>query len=140
MMNKSKSKKGVTLIELIVAMAIVAIIIASSSAAIVMGVKTFNRNFNTTIGQENLRQAMMKITKNVRNNASTVSITGTNVLTVGGKNYTVTSGSLTYNGQSLAQNITSIVANYTDTAKKTVVQIDLTSADGNTLSTQISLN
>jgi prepilin-type N-terminal cleavage/methylation domain-containing protein len=139
MMKKEKSRKGVTLIELIVAMAIVAIIIASSSAAIVMGLKTYNRNFSTTIGQQNLRQAMMKITKNVRNNASTVSITGTNVLTVGGKNYTVSSGSLTYNGQSLAQSMTSIAANYTDSSH-TIVQVDLTSSDGNTLSTQISLS
>jgi hypothetical protein len=104
-----------------------------------MGLNTYNRNFSTTIGQQNLRQAMMKITKNVRNNASTVSITGTNVLTVGGKNYTVSSGSLTYNGQSLAQSMTSIAANYTDSSH-TIVQVDLTSSDGNTLSTQISLS
>lgn len=133
-----KKNRGVTLVELIIAMAIVAVIIAASTATLLTGIKTYNRNFNDTVGQQNLRVAMMDISKQVRNNSGAAAVTGTGTLTVNGKNYAVSAGNLTYNGQTLAQNIASVRASYTD-AGHSVIQIDLTSADGNTLSTQISL-
>lgn len=139
MMKFTKNRKGMTLIELVIAAAIVGAIMMASITVLMTSIKTYNTNFNNTVGQQNLRSAMMTITKQVRNPNSTSAVTGSNVLTVNGKNFTVSSGSLQYNGQIYASNIASIKAGYTD-ASQTVIQVDLTASDGSTLSTQISLN
>jgi len=133
-----KNKRGITLIELIIAAAITGIVIAATTAILLAGVKTYNTNYNSTVSQQNLRSAMMKITKQVRSPANSVTITGTKVLTVNGQNFTISSGNLSYNGQVYASTISSIYADYTDSSH-TVIQVDLSTPDGNTLSTQIGL-
>jgi prepilin-type N-terminal cleavage/methylation domain-containing protein len=133
-----KNKKGITLIELIIAAAIAGIVIAASTAVLLTGVKTYNMNYNSTVGQQNLRSAMMSITKQVRNPANTVAVTDAKALTVNGQAFTVSSGTLKCGTQVYAYNIASIYADYTD-ATHTVIHVDLASPDGNTLSTQIAL-
>lgn len=134
------NKKGITLVELLLAMAILGVVVAVTFTVLTAGIKTYNLNYKSTVGQQELRSAMIKITKQVRNAASgSVAITGTKVLTVSSKDFTVSSGSLLYDGKTLAQNMASISADYTDTGHKTI-QVDLTTSDGNTLSTQIRVN
>jgi prepilin-type N-terminal cleavage/methylation domain-containing protein len=134
----AKGNRGITLVELLIAAAILAVVVSAAFTILLTSMKTYNMNFDSTVSQQNLRTAMMKITKEARNPANTVAITGTKVLTVNGKDYTASSGDLLYNGQAVAHNIASIRADYTD-AGHSVIQVDLTATDGNTLSTQISL-
>jgi prepilin-type N-terminal cleavage/methylation domain-containing protein len=134
----AKGNRGITLVELLIAAAILAVVVSAAFTILLTSMKTYNMNFDSTVSQQNLRTAMMKITKEARNPANTVTITGTKVLTVNGKDYTASSGDLLYNGQAVAHNIASIRADYTD-AGHSVIQVDLTATDGNTLSTQISL-
>jgi prepilin-type N-terminal cleavage/methylation domain-containing protein len=138
MRSHGKNKKGITLVELIIAAAIAGIVIAASTAVLLTGVKTYNMNYNSTVGQQNLRSAMMGITKQVRSPANTVAVTAAKELTINGQAFTVSSGTLKCGSQVYANNIASIYAGYTD-ATHTVIQVDLASPDGNTLSTQIGL-
>jgi prepilin-type N-terminal cleavage/methylation domain-containing protein len=138
-MRKTAGKtRGVTLVELIVAMAIVAVVVAASSSALMAGIKTYRMNVDSTVGQQSLRAAMMKISKQARDPGNAVAVTGSNALSVNGKSFTVASGNLLYDGKLYASHIASIRASYADASHR-VIQIDLVSTDGNTLSTQISL-
>lgn len=140
MANRDNRKKGMTLIELIIAMGLVAVIVAASFTVISTYSKTFTTGVTSSINMENLRSAMIQITKKVRNaGAGTVTITGTKVLTISSTNFSVSSGSLNYGSTVLAKNISSINADYTDSTH-TGIQVDLTSSDGNTLSAQIRVN
>jgi prepilin-type N-terminal cleavage/methylation domain-containing protein len=139
MMAKLKNRKGVTLVELLVALAILSLVAAGTITVLSSGLKTYTLNFNSTVGQQNLRAAMIKISKQARDPANTVAISSPKALTLNGKKFTVSSGVLMCNGVAYANNIASISADYTDATKK-VIQVDLTSADGGTLSTKISLD
>ena len=135
-----KNNKGVTLVELMLAAIIAGVVITAAFTIMSTSLKTYNMNYNSTVDQQNLRSAMITVTKKVRNAApGAVTITGTKVLTVGGNNFSTSSGQLMYNGQALANNISTANADYTDATHK-VVQVDLTSIGGNTLSTQIRVN
>lgn len=140
MKRMGNNKKGVTLIELIVVCAIAVIIISAASAVMVTGIKSYNANVTSTVSQQNLRTAMTKVTKLVRNApAGAVSITGSKVLTVSAKNFTVSGGMLMHGGAVIAENISAIQADYKDASHKTI-QVDLTAKDGTKLSTQIRVN
>lgn len=132
-------KRGITLIEVVIAAGLCAIVIAAAATVLTTGIKTYNLEFNSTVDQQSLRSAMITISKQMRNPSNTVAISGTNVLTVNSKNYTVSSDSLIYDGKTVAKNITAISADYTDSTHK-VIQVDLTSTGGNTLSTQTQVN
>jgi prepilin-type N-terminal cleavage/methylation domain-containing protein len=135
-----RNKKGMTLIELLLALAIVSVVMAAAFTILATGMKTYNIDKNSSIGQGSLRGAMITITKTVRKApAGAASITGIKVLTVSSKSFTIDSGNLKYGGVVIANNIASIYADYTD-ATHTVIQVDLTSTDGNTLSTQVRVN
>jgi type II secretory pathway pseudopilin PulG len=132
-------RKGITLIEVIIAAGISAIVLTAAIMVLTTGIKTYNLEFNSTVDQQGLRSAMITISKQVRSPSNTVAITGTKVLTVNSKNFSVSSGSLVYDSKIIAKNISAVSADYTDTTHK-VIQVDLTSAGGNTLSAQIQLN
>ena len=141
MKTRLQDKRGLTLMELLLAVTITVVILGTIYTVLITGIKTYNSDYSRTLGQQNLRIAMIKVTKQVRNAASgTVSITGAKVLTVSSKNFSVTSGNLLYGSAVFSSNISAISADYVAGTSSKVIQVDLTSADGNTLSTQIRVN
>lgn len=137
MKTRRMNNRGVTLVELIVAMAVAGVVIAAAYMILTSGIRTYNASLKSAAGQQNLRAAMMKISRDVRNAKSMPTVSG-GVLTVDGNSYEASSGELKHGGTVYAVNISSVTASYTD-ASKTVVQIELRSADGITLSTQIRI-
>lgn len=136
-----KNRKGITLVELVVAMAILSVIIAASVTVMVTGIKTYNKNLTDTMSQQNLRSAMVKVTRQVRNAPSgAVSVNGSKVLSVSSVSFTVASGKLLYGTTELASGMSSIKAAYVAGTSNKVVQVDLTAQDGTELSTQIRVN
>lgn len=138
MKRTAKNIKGITLVELLVGAAILSIIAAAAFTVLLTSMKAYNMNFDSAVSQQNLRAAMMRITKEARNPNNTVTITGTKVLTVNGKDFSASSGDLLWGGDTVAHSIASIHADYTDAARA-AIQVDLTATDGNTLSTRVSL-
>lgn len=138
-MKRTKiDKKGITLIELVIAAGICVIVMAAVYTLFTTSLKTYNAEYNGTVDQQNLRTAMMIITKDVRNPNNTVTV-ASNVLTVkrganAAYSYTVSSGKLMYGTAVVAYNIASVKAGV---VSGSIIQVDLTSAGGNTLSTQI---
>ncbi len=137
-MKTIRSQKGVTLIELILAVGLVAIIAGVAYTVLLTGVRTFNRNIESTNAQSGLRTAMMKITKlehsaaNVSATASSVTFTlssGTHVITASGNQ-------LKDNGNIIAQNVTAL----STTTSGKMLTVTLTSDNGATLTTQFYID
>jgi prepilin-type N-terminal cleavage/methylation domain-containing protein len=139
MIKRLKNNKGVTLIELLVAMAVLSLLAMGIITVLSSGLKTYSVNMESTQGQQSMRQAMIQVTKLVRDPAKTASVSS-GKLYVNGTVLSVASGKLKWGSVVFAgENIASIAAAYADVDKK-VIQVDLKSTDGGTLSTKISLN
>jgi prepilin-type N-terminal cleavage/methylation domain-containing protein len=132
------NKKGITLLELIIAVGLVAIIAGAAYTVLLTGVRTFNRNIDSTNAQSGLRTAMMKITKlehsagNVSATASSVTFTlssGTHVITASGNQ-------LKDNGNVIAQNVTAM----STTTSGKMLTVTLTGDNSATLTTQFYID
>lgn len=133
---RTSDKRGVTLVELMIAAAIAGVIIVTAAMVLSMGWKTFNMNYKSTLGQQSMREAMAKITKLVRNPDNDVAI-DSNGFMVNEKYFTVSDNNLYYGGNLYQDHIKAITVSYVG-GGNIVVQVDLTADDDNTLSTQIS--
>lgn len=129
------NRRGLTLIELVVTLAIAGVVMAAAATILVSGVRTYNLNLKSTQSQQSLRTAMMRITKEVRGAGKVEAAGGT--LTLDGNAFTVSGDMLRYKGNGYADNIKAIRAELKD--GNTVVEIVLTASDNNTLTTQINI-
>ncbi len=139
-MKTHMNHKGVTLLELIIAIGLVAIIAGAGYTVLLTGVKTFNTNVDSSTSQSGLRTAMMQITRNAKK-ATAVPAAGTSLtLTIGGAAhaYTTFDGDLYYDGSLAAQGIESMSAVFNSTSK--ILTVTLTASDGNKLSSQMYIN
>lgn len=75
-----KNEKGITLIELLAALALVSMVILLASSVQLFGQKQVNNQTNEIQNQSNVRLALNIVTKEIRK-ASNVSVTN-NVLTI----------------------------------------------------------
>ncbi len=139
-MKTRMNHRGVTLLELILAIGLVAIIAGAGYTVLLTGVKTFNTNVDNSTSQSGLRSAMMQITRDAKK-ATAVAAGGTSLtLTIGGANHTYTTfdGNLLYNGKLAAQGIKSLTAVFNTTSK--ILTVTLTASDDNELSSQMYIN
>ncbi len=137
MKRKTLGNRGVTLVELMVTIAILAIIGTSVYSSMILGIKTYNINMDETADQQGLRQAALHISKQVRNTTAAGVTVSSGSLTVNGKSYTIdnTAKTLNYNGSVLAYNINAFTASISGE----LLTVTLTSVSGITVSTQLAL-
>jgi prepilin-type N-terminal cleavage/methylation domain-containing protein len=140
MKNKMKLNiKGVTLVELLITCAVVAIVIAAAGGVLLTGIKTFNTNMKGTVSQLNMRPVMIEITKDVRKYSAATP--GASSLTVNGVTYTVNSTNETLKQGStvIANNVKAISSIFVAGSNDKIILITLTASDNSTLSTQVHL-
>lgn len=108
-----KNEKGITLIELLVALSLVSMVILLASSVQLFGQKQVNNQTNEIQNQSNVRLALNIITKEIRK-ASNVSVTN-NVLTINNSDiYKLENNILKKNSQPLITNIQSFTITKTD--------------------------
>ncbi|WP_026475849.1 PilW family protein [Alkaliphilus transvaalensis] len=98
-----KNNKGITLVELIVALAISSIIIGLIFSTLVFGSRSFNVQADQIDNLSSVRNAMDLITREIRK-AESVDINN-NVLTLDEYVYKLENNSITKNGQVIISNI-----------------------------------
>jgi prepilin-type N-terminal cleavage/methylation domain-containing protein len=137
MKRKTLGNRGITLVELMVTIAILAIIGTSVYSSMILGIKTYNINMDETADQQGLRQAALHISKQVRNTTAAGVSVSSGSLKVSGKSYTIdnTAKTLNYNGSVLANNISAFTASISGE----LLTVTLTSVSGITVSTQLAL-
>ena len=132
------NRKGITLVELLLALGILVIITAAAYGVLTTGVKTYNANIKLSTSQSALRIAMMHISRQERK-ATTVTVgASTLTLAIGGVNhsYSVSGNQLLYDSTAIATDIKAISSSISGK----VVTVTLTATDGTTLSTQMHTN
>lgn len=135
MMKRYKNNKGVTLVELLVAVAVLSLLAIGTITVMSTGFDIYSDNMKSAQVQPSMRLAMIQITKLVRNPANDSTVEG-EVLKVNGEAVKVDGPQLKWGSVVLAEDILfTIKAAYADNG---VIQVDLVSTDGGTMSTKIS--
>jgi prepilin-type N-terminal cleavage/methylation domain-containing protein len=119
-------KKGLTLVELIIAMSLLAVIITMGFSVYITGVKAFNQNASTVDNQSNVRYAMSYITRQLRK-AADVQVNGTCLIIDGVDEYHLTRNTLMKNDNQLVTGISL----FTITKNDDILQITITSIKNN---------
>ncbi|AGK55095.1 PilW family protein [Bacillus sp. 1NLA3E] len=121
-----KNEKGITLIELLAALALVSMVILLASSVQLFGQKQVNNQTNEIQNQSNVRLALNIVTKEIRK-ASNVSVTN-NVLTINNTDiYKLENNILKKNNEPLISNIQS----FTITKTEDKVTITITNTPSN---------
>jgi prepilin-type N-terminal cleavage/methylation domain-containing protein len=139
-MGMKRNEKGVTLVELIIAIGIFVIIAGSIGVFLIQGFSLYGTELKSNADEGDLRNAMTHIMENMRRTTDDFSATtgivvnSPSKLTVNGKAYTLNNGNLEYNGAVLVKNVTVFqVQNNSG-----VIDITITAA-GKTLSTSYAM-
>jgi prepilin-type N-terminal cleavage/methylation domain-containing protein len=134
----ASSRKGLTLIELLVALGILAVVIAATYTVLTTGFNTYNMNLESSVSQSSARTAMITLTRQAHATPrAQVSVNGAqNELTLDGAVYKASGGSLYRGSAAIVQNISSLSVSI-DAAH--MLSITVTASDGSTLRTQIYL-
>ncbi len=133
MRNYRLNRKGVTLVELLIAVGLLAVVITGAYSLLTLGIKSYNQHTESSVSQTALREAALHLSKVVKNAPDgSVSTDGATVTADGGV-YRVSGGALYYGSSLVARNITSLTATLTDT----ILTVTLTADDGQTLETSL---
>lgn len=133
-----KNQKGVTLIELLAAIALLSVVLLVANSIHLFGQKQMSDQTAEIQSQSNVRLAMDIITKRIRK-ASTISVDNNGVLTLDNTDvYKLDNNNLTQNSQPIINNLQKFNIQY-DGSKITVTIADLpnTNTPQTTLSTTI---
>ncbi|MDP4156047.1 MAG: prepilin-type N-terminal cleavage/methylation domain-containing protein [Bacillota bacterium] len=133
-----KNQKGVTLIELLAAIALLSVVLLVANSIHLFGQKQMSDQTAEIQNQSNVRLAMDIITKRIRK-ASTISVDNNGVLTLDNTDvYKLDNNNLTQNSQPIINNLQKFEIQY-DGSKITVTIADLpnTNTPQTTLSTTI---
>jgi prepilin-type N-terminal cleavage/methylation domain-containing protein len=131
------NKRGVTLVELIAAIGILAIVAGSLFIILTSGIKNFGLNVTNAKSQAGLRTAMVHITRNERKAEAITPGASSLTLTIASADnvYSISGNWLVYNGNGIAENIKGISSHWVTENK--ILSVTLTAADGTTLTTQM---
>ena len=142
-MRLNANKKGITLMELIIAIGLVAVISVAAYSVLSTGIRLSNHNVTSFKSQSGMRTAMMQMAKQIKNaDAGSIDATAPGLLrytnSTGAHSFQVINGELkqdmhTGNDKTIAYDIQSLQASYANDT----VTITLTGTDGSTLSTQV---
>lgn len=120
------NEEGVTLVELLAVLAILSIILGLIGSALMFGYRQFNEQSTTVNHQSDVRYVMSQLSTDVRRLSvnDTVSIDEeSNQMNLGGHVYELQGTSFLRDGQSLSQNIASVVWTFNDEENKLDVKI-----------------
>lgn len=130
------NRKGLTLIELVVAIGIFVIIGGAITVFLMQGLTLYGTELNANTDEGNLRNGMTHIISSLRRTADDADITvGTGTLTVDGNTYALSGGNLTYNGSILIKGVSA----FTVTKTNNVIDIYIRTAAGKTLENSYAL-
>jgi prepilin-type N-terminal cleavage/methylation domain-containing protein len=131
-----KNQKGVTLIELLAAIALLSVVLLVANSIHLFGQKQMSDQTAEIQNQSNVRLAMDIITKRIRK-ASTISVDNNGVLTLDNTDvYKLDNNNLTQNSQPIINNLQKFDIQY-DGSKITVIIADLPNT--NTPQTTLSI-
>lgn len=133
-----KNQKGVTLIELLAAIALLSVVLLLANSLHIFGQNQMTNQTTEIQNQSNVRLAMEIITKQIRK-ASTINVDSNGVLTLDNTDiYKLDNNSLTKNSQPLVTNLQTFNIQY-DGSKVIITIADLpnTNTPQTTLSTTI---
>jgi prepilin-type N-terminal cleavage/methylation domain-containing protein len=133
-----KNQKGVTLIELLAAIALLSVVLLLANSLHIFGQNQMTNQTTEIQNQSNVRLAMDIITKQIRK-ASTINVDSNGVLTLDNTDiYKLDNNSLTKNSQPLVTNLQTFNIQY-DGSKVIITIADLpnTNTPQTTLSTTI---
>lgn len=138
-MKALKNRRGVTLIELLVALGLVSIVLAAVYNIMLTGMKTYNLSFAQAQNQGVLRAAMLSLSTSMRS-ADTVSVSGTSLI-IGDETVKLQSNTLIATKSSgVTRTIASGISTFTLTSDGTMITITLQTVQGastNTLKSQV---
>jgi prepilin-type N-terminal cleavage/methylation domain-containing protein len=132
------SKGGVTLVELVIVIGILAVVISAAFSVLLSGTKTYNLNTTNAVSQAGLRAAMMQISKQERKADTVTPGASSLTFTISGNSvsYTVSGNQLFYGSALITGNIKTI----SSSVSGKVLTVTLTALDNNTLTTQMHTN
>jgi prepilin-type N-terminal cleavage/methylation domain-containing protein len=135
MKKRRNGKAGVTLVELIVVIGILAVILGTAFTVLLSGTKNYNLNVSNAVSQAALRDAMLQISRQERKADTVTAGASSLTFTTGGVSvaYTAYGNQLYYGSALVAKDISAISSSLSGK----VVTVTLTAADGATLSTQM---
>ncbi len=136
MRNERANRKGVTLVELIIAVGLLAVVVTGAYSLLTLGIKSYNLHTESSVSQTALRESALHLSKVVKNAPDgSVSTDGTTV-TADGTVYRVSGGALYYGSSLVTRNISSLAATLTGN----ILTVTLTADDGQTLETSLHTN
>lgn len=110
-----KNEKGMTLIELLAALALMSIIIALIGSAHIFGQKQYRNQTEEINYQEQVRYVMATITKEIRSTeADQVSVISDNEITIGANNYELVQPNFYENSTVLSDHISNFILDEED--------------------------
>lgn len=133
MRNDRTNRKGVTLVELIIAVGLLAVVSAGAYSLLTLGIRSYNLHTESSVSQTALRESALHLSKVVKNAPNgSVSTDGTTV-TADSAVYSVSDGTLYYGGSLVSRHISSLTATLTNN----ILTVTLTAEDGQTLETSL---
>lgn len=138
MSTKRNGKAGMSLVELVIAISLLAVVLIGIYTVFRAGAKMFSANMDSSASQAGLRSAMMQISRQEREATSVTPDISSLTFTVDGESvaYTVAGGRLCRNGQTVANDISGI----SSSVSGKVLTVTLTAANGASLSTQMHID
>lgn len=131
----SNNKKGFTLVEVMVSIAIFAIIGSIISIFIFQGFSLYRSELDSNEDESNIRSAVTSIVNTMRKTTSDQISVELNTLNVNGKSYSFDGSNLLLNGNIWISNISV----FSVTSDMQVVNLSVTSEDGRTINTSYAL-
>lgn len=140
-MDLMKNKKGITLIELLIAMAIFVAIGFIASMFLIQGVSIFNQESEKSTELASVREVLSHITNHLRLTPEEQVLVNDDVLTVNGIDYELDGNILKYGGNALTQEIADfkVTRNPEGEDDDDIIHISITSTQGKTLETSYKL-
>lgn len=130
-----KNKKGFTLVEVIVVVALIAVVAMLMYSFFGQGLKVFSYESDSADKQMNLREVVSDITSRIRLTDSSSISYSSGTLTIGSYSYTLSNGQIKRNGAAISSGISS----FNVSMDTTIVNITIVNTAGTSISTSVSL-
>jgi prepilin-type N-terminal cleavage/methylation domain-containing protein len=130
-----KNKKGFTLVELLITIAIFIVIGGIASVFIFQGFNFYRDELSANVDESSVRNGMTQIVNTLHKTTSDKISVSSNQLTVNGKVYSKSGSNITYDGKTVIKNI----SGFSVTNSSNTIEISITTSEGRTIRTSFAL-